>query len=264
MVIGPLIFRRLAGLATLVVAALLLLAVRAMAGDQVLKTDGTVISGQITGVADGMVTVQSTTSRGGSATVPYPLSDIKSVTMAVPPAVTTASTPGTSPAAVVSALEPVVRQFAGLPTDWVVGAMAQLAEAYSAQGQEDKAVAVYNQIVQLYPGSAFENVAKAGKAEMSLKAGKIDEALAAVQPMVDQANKDIAPSPADGALYAKAFLVYGQVLEKKNQPQQALEAYLTVKTMFYQNPALVDQAEQLAKALRDQYKQAHNTDLGID
>ena len=235
-----------------------------MADDQILKNDGTTISGQIVGVSDNMVTVQSVTSRGGIAKVPYPLSDIKSVTMTTPPAVTAASAPGATPAAQVTALEPVVKQFAGLPTPWVVGAMAQLAEAYSAQGQQDKAVGVYDQIVQLYPGSAYENVAKAGKAEMSLKAGKIDEALAAVKPMVDQANQDIAPSPGDGALYAKAFLVYGQVLEKKNQPQQALEAYLTVKTMFYQNPALVAQADQLAQALRDQYKQAHNSDLGVD
>lgn len=264
MVIGPFIFRRLIGQVALLAGVSLLLLVGARADDQILKNDGTTISGQIIGVSDGQVTVQSTTSRGGIAKVPYALSDIKSVTMATPPEVTAASAPGTSPAAVVGALEPVVKQFAGLPTDWVVGAMAQLAEAYDAEGDSAKAVAVYDQIVQLYPGSAFENVAKAGKAEMSLKAGKIDDALAAVQPMVDQANKDIAPSPADGALYAKAFLVYGQVLEKKNEPQQALEAYLTVKTMFYQNPALVQQAEQLATALRDQYKQTHNTDLGID
>ena len=259
MVIGSHTSCRLVWLAILFSGVCLLGAARSMADDQITKTDGTTISGQIISVSDGQVMVQSTTSRGGIAKVPYALTDIKSVAMAVPAAVTTASAPGKSPAAVASALEPVVKQFGGLPADWVVGAMAQLAEAYSAQGQGDKAAAVYNQIVQLYPGSSFENVAKAGKAEMSLKAGKIDEALAAVQPMVDKANKDIAPSPSDGALYAKAFLVYGQVLEKQNKPQQALEAYLTVKTMFYQNPALVDQAEQLSKALRDR-----NPGMGID
>jgi tetratricopeptide (TPR) repeat protein len=260
---GPFTFRRLGWLVTLLLVALF--GFRGRADDQVLKNDGTPITGQIVGVSDGMVMIQSTTSRGGIAKVPYPLSDIKSVTMAVPPAVTAAEAPGTNPAAVVAALEPQVKLFAGLPADWVVGAMAQLAEAYSAQGQADKSVAIYNQIVQLYPGSSYEAVAKAGQAEMSLKAGKIDEALAAVQPMIDQVNKNIAPSPSDGAIYAKAFLVYGQVLEKQNKPQQALEAYLTVKTMFYQNPALVDQAGQLAQALRDQYKAAHNnTDLGVD
>jgi len=80
-----------------------------------------------------------------------------------------------------------------------------------------------------------------------------------VQPIVDQANKDMAPSPSDGATYAKAFLVYGRVLEAQKKPRQALEAYLTVKTMFYQNPALVGQADQRAKTLYDQ-----NPGLGID
>jgi tetratricopeptide (TPR) repeat protein len=259
MVIVALIFRRQVSYLFLIALGLVFLGVRSMADDQITKTDGTTISGQILSVADGQVMVQSLTSRGGVAKIPYSLSDVKSVVMATPADVTAAEAPGTDPAAVVAALEPVVKQFAGLPADWVVAAMGQLADAYSAEGKPDSALAVYNQIIQFYPGTAYENVAKAGKAQMSLKAGKIDEALAAVQPIVDKANQDIAPSPSDGALYAKAFLVYGQVLEKQAKPQQALEAYLTVKTMFYQNPALVDQADQLAKNLRDQ-----NPGLGVD
>jgi hypothetical protein len=94
---------------------------------------------------------------------------------------------------------------------------------------------------------------------MDLKAGKIDEAFNAVQPILERADKDIAPSPIDGAIYASAFLVRGQVYESQKKPQKALEDYLTVKTMFYQNPTLVDQADQLAKSLRD-----HNPGLGID
>jgi tetratricopeptide (TPR) repeat protein len=234
-------------------------AIRAEADDQIFKNDGTTITGQVIGVADGQVTVQSTTSRGGIAKVPYPLSDIKAVTMAIPAPVLAAQAQGITPAAIVAALEPQVKLFAGLPADWVVGAMAQLADAYAAQGQPDKSEAVYDQIVKLYPGSSYEAVAKAGKADMSLKAGKIDDALAAVQPMIDKANQNIAPSPTEGAVYAKAFLVYGQVKEKQGKPQEALEAYLTVKTMFYQNPALAAQADELAKAVRDK-----NAGLGVN
>jgi len=248
----------------MIALAFICLTLRGVADDQIVKTDGTVINGHVLSVIGDQVLVKSTTSLGGEAKIPYPLADIKSVTMAVPDNVSKAEAPGVEPSAVVAALQPQIDQFSGLPTDWIVDAMAHLAQAYSALGKEDQAIATYNQIDTLYPGSKYHALAVAGKAEMSLKAGKIDEALAAVQPMVDQANQDIAPSPSDGALYAKAFLVYGQVLEKQNKPQQALEAYLTVKTMFYQNPALVAQAEQLAQALRDQYKQAHNTDLGID
>lgn len=230
-----------------------------MADDQIYKNDGSMISGQVISVADGQVMIQSTTSRGGIAKVPYPLIDIKSVTMAVPASVLAAQAQGTTPAVVIADLESAVKQFAGLPADWVVSAMAQLADAYAAQGEADKSTAVYDQITQLYPGSSYMAVAKAGKAEMSLKAGKVDEALAAVQPMIDEANQNIAPSPTEGAIYAKAFLVYGQVKEKQGQPQDALEAYLTVKTMFYQNPALVSQADQLTQALRDK-----NPGIGVN
>jgi tetratricopeptide (TPR) repeat protein len=259
MVIGSLFSRRQVQPASLIALAFILLAVRSVADDQIIKKDGSVIAGRIVSVSDGQVMVESRTSAGGTAKVPYYITDIKSVSMAVPADVTKAEAKGVAPAAVIAALEPQVKRFAGVPADWVVEAMAQLAQAYAAQGQADRAVATYNQITQLYPGSAYENVAKAGKAELSLNAGKIDEALAGVQPIVDQANKDIAPSPTDGALYAKAFLVYGQVLEAQKKPQQALEAYLTVKTMFYQNPVLVDEAAQRAHNLRD-----HNPGLGIE
>jgi tetratricopeptide (TPR) repeat protein len=259
MVISSFQYRPQALLAPILALTFLAVTVRGVADDQIVKKDGTVISGTVVSVSDGQVMIQSTTSRGGIAKVPYSLADIKSISMAVPPDVTKVQAQGTSPGAVIAALEPLVKQYAGLPVDWVVGAMAQLADAYVSTSQSDKALAIYNQIEALYPGSAFENVAKAGKAKMSLKAGKIDEALAAVKPIIDLANKDIAPSPTDGALYADAFLVYGQVLEAQKKPQQALEAYLTVTTMFYQNPNLVSQADQLAKTLRDQ-----NPGIGVE
>jgi tetratricopeptide (TPR) repeat protein len=230
-----------------------------MADDQITKTDGTVITGQITGASNGQVMVESRTSGGGIAKIPYYISDIKSINMATPPEVTKANASDAGPAAIIAILQPKVEQFAGLPADWVVEAMARLAQAYAAEGQADRAMTIYDQIDLLYPGSKYHVQAAAGKAEMSLKAGKVGEALAAVQPIIEQANKDLAPSPSDGALYANAFLVFGQVMEAEKKPQQALEAYLTVKTMFYQNPALADQADQFVKNLRD-----HNPGIGVN
>ena len=259
MVMGSLLFRQWVGPVLVMALAFVLSELRSTADDQIVKRDGTVITGQIIGVNFDQVMVQSATSGGGIAKVPYYLSDIKSVNMATPAAVTKVEKPGVPPGVVIATLEPVVQQFAGLPVGWVVDAMAQLGDNYSQVGMLDKAQAIYNQIGQLYPHSAYENVAKASEAEMSFEAGKIDEALAAVQPIVDEANKNIAPSPTDGATYAKAFLVYGKALEAQKKPQQALEAFLTVKTMFYQNPNLVAEAEQLAKTLRDQ-----NPGIGIE
>ena len=220
----------------------------ALADDQITMKNGNVIPGKITAVSDGEVTVQSTASNGSKVTLPYQISDIKSVTMAPPPEM--AAVKGQSPVQVVAALAPLVKAYAGLPADWVLDAMAQLADAYTALNQGDQAAAVYAQINQLYPGSAYTLVATAGTANLLLAQGKADQALAAVQPVIDAANKTMAPSASDARAYANAFLVYGQVLEAQKKFPEALEAYLTVKTMFYQNPMLVDRADVMVKKLR--------------
>jgi hypothetical protein len=257
MVIGSCLFRRRIQPAFLI--ALVCLTLRVVADDQITKNDGTVIPGRIVGVTDNQVMIETRSATGSVNKIPYYLSDIKSVVMAMPADVAKVQTPGVSPATVISALEPEVKQFAGLPVDWVVEAMAQLGDAYAAEGELSRAVAAYDQISKVYSGTPYENVAKACKAGLSLKAGMVSEALATVQPIVDQANQDVAPSPSNGAIYAYAFIVYGQALEAQQKPQKALEAYLTVKTMFYQNPILAAQAEQRAANLRE-----HNPGLNIE
>jgi tetratricopeptide (TPR) repeat protein len=259
MVIGSLFSRRVVIPASLIALAFILLRLPLVADDQIIKTDGSSVSGRVVGVSGGQVMFESKSSTGSIVKLPYYLTDIKTVKMDAPDAVAKAEAPGVAPEQVIAAIDPAVKQFAGLPSDWVVQAMAALADAYAANGKPDKALTVYNQITQLYKGSSYEIVAKAGEAKLSLQAGKIPEALAAVQPIIDKANQDIAPSPTDAPLYANAFLVYGQALEAEKKPQQALEAYLTVKTMFYQNPTLADQADQFAKDLRSK-----NPDLGVE
>ncbi|HEY0257642.1 MAG TPA: hypothetical protein VGC39_09385 [Candidatus Methylacidiphilales bacterium] len=221
--------------------------------DEIKRKHGKVITGgQIVKVADGKVIVNI---NGG--TVPYYLSDIQSVTMPPPAAMANMKDP--TPATAAAILDPLVKQYAGLPADWVVDAMVQLAQADDALGKSDLATNLYNQIDQLYPGSPYLIQAVAGKAKSSLQHGKVDEAIAALQPLIDKANQNVAPSPSDGRLYANAFLVYGQALEAQKKFSQALEAYLTVKTMFYQNSTLAQQADQLAGKLRQE-----NPGLGVD
>jgi tetratricopeptide (TPR) repeat protein len=221
--------------------------------DQIVKTDGTAINGQITGISSGQVGI----TIGTVKSIVY-LSDIKKVTMDQPPEM--AQLKNAAPAQVVSTLEPLVKEYAGLPANWVLDAMGRLADAYDAQGHGDKATQIYAEIKQLYPNNAsYQQEAIVGEARQELKEGQIAAAMNAVKPLIDEANKNVAPSPDDGRLFAKAFLVYGQALEAQKQYPQALEAYLTVKTMFYQNPALVTQADQLAEALR-----AQNPGVAVD
>ena len=251
MAIGFLSYRVFSGLTGSVALALVLMSLPSLADDKITKKDGTVISGQIISVSNGQVMFQSQSSTGSIVKLPYYLTDIQSINMVTPEAVNKVKSANAAPADVVAALEPVVKQYAGLPADWVPAAMVQLAGAYNALGQADKALAIYTQIGTLYPGDTYTPFVKAGQAEMKIKEGKVDEALADLRPIVDKANQDVAPSPSDGVLYANVFLVYGQALEAKKSNDQALEAYLTVTTLYYQNPALADKASALAKKLRD-------------
>jgi tetratricopeptide (TPR) repeat protein len=245
--------------AGLIVLTALCLTLRGVAEDQIVKNNGETFSGRITGVANGGVMIETKNAAGGVAKFPVFLADIKSVAMATPPDVARVQAAETPPADVITALEAPVKQFAGVPVGWVVDAMSQLGDAYARAGQTAKALAVYNEIGTLYPGTAYVHIADASKAELSLEAGKVDEAMKIVQPLVEQANQNIAPSPVDGASYAKAFIVYGRGLVAQQKLPEALEAFLTVKTMFYQNPALVAEAERYAKDLRDK-----NKDLGVE
>jgi tetratricopeptide (TPR) repeat protein len=234
-------------------AALLFLSfgTRGRAEDQIHLKSGSTVTGQITGLADGQIAVKGLTPGGQPMQSSVYVTDIQSITMA-PPAAMAALKDDAPPATVIATLTPLVKEYAGLKVDWVVDAMALLADADESSGQPEQAQAVYAQINQLYPNSPYQNAAAAGTAQLDLKQGKPDAALALLQPVVDKANQDLAPSPAEGRSFARAFLVYGQALQAQKQDAKALEAYLTVETMFYQNPALVAQAGQLAASLRQQ------------
>jgi len=235
------------------------LTLRAVADDQIVQTNGQTVVGHITGVSGGAATILTRTSTGGTAQFPVMISDIKSITMDAPPEVKQAETPGTAPADVIHALEGPANEYAGLPAKWVVDAMAQLGDAYSQIGQTDKALVIYNKIGSLYPDSPYVNIANASRAQVDVDAGKFDDALKIVEPIVEKANSDLAPSPVDGATYARAFIVYGRVMAAQKKLPQALEAFLTVKTMFYQNPSSVAEADRYAQDLRSK-----NPGLGVD
>ena len=222
-----------------------------LADDTIIQKSGAKIVGKIVGVSVGQVTITSKASNGSPVTLPYMISDIKSVIMDPPPEMVAAK--GQPPAQVVAALAPLVKSYAGLPADWVVDAMAQLADAYSTLKQGDQASAIYAQINTLYPGSAYTNIAVAGQANLLRTQGQLDQALAMIQPVIDAANKTVAPSASDARAYASAFLVYGQILQDQKKAPEAFEAYLTVKTMFYQNQSLVDQSDELVKNLKALY-----------
>jgi hypothetical protein len=85
---------------------------RAVADDQIVKTDGTTVTGRILGVSDGAATVEQHIG-SGVGKFPVMIADIKSITMDTPPAVAQVEAPTTPPGQVISALQGPVDQFAG-------------------------------------------------------------------------------------------------------------------------------------------------------
>jgi tetratricopeptide (TPR) repeat protein len=250
--------RQILSITGLATSLFLALGVSVTADDGIQLNSGATVTGQITGVSDGQIQVTISSASGSLVKTVVNLSDVKSVRMATPAAMAGLKEDA-PPATVIAALSPLVKAYAGLKTNWVVDAMAHLADAYENSNQDAQALAIYTQINQLYPDSLYQNAAAAGLAQLELQQGKVDDAMAKLQPIIDKASADLAPSPEEGRSYARAFLVYGQALQQQKEYSKALEAYLTVKTMFYQNPALVAQADQLASALRRQ-----NPGLGVD
>lgn len=228
----------------LLVGAGFLLAISSASGqDKITLKNKTEVSGKIIEVSGPNVNMAVS-----SGTVPYPLNNIASVQMAAPADVVKAH--DAAPDQVISLVEPLIKKFKGLPVDWVAEAMSMEADAYADQGKDDQSIATYSEMSKLYPGSRYQVRAQAGLARASLKAGNYDEAITKVAPLITDANKSFSPSPADGRVYGEAFLVRGQALEKKGKLKEALESYLTVVTVFYQNPATAKTAQELADKLR--------------
>lgn len=222
----------------------LLLAISPVHGqDKIALKTGQEVSGKILDVTGGNVNVSV-----GVGTIPYPLSGIASVQMAAPAELDKARSGGADQAIVL--LEPIVKKFKGLPVDWVTDAMVLLADSYTQTGKDAQSMAIFEDMVKLYPGSRHQVRAQAGLAKASLKEGKLDEALAQLAPLVAEANKSFSPSQEDGRAYSEAFLIQGQALEKQGKLKEALESYLTVVTIFYQNPVAAKTALEQADKLR--------------
>jgi hypothetical protein len=227
-----------------VICAGLLLAISPSYGqDKIVLKGGQIVEGKIQDVTNGNANLLSKNN-----VFPYPLANVVSVQMATPAELDKVRSG--EPAQIVSTLEPLVKKFKGLPCDWVTEAMALVAEAYATEGKDTESTSIYSEMSKLYPGSRYQIRAEAGLAKSALRAGKYDDALAKITPLIAEANKSFSPSAEDGRLYGEAFLVQGQILEKQGKPKEALESYLTVVTVFYQNTATAKTARELADKLR--------------
>lgn len=151
---------------------------------------------------------------------------------------------------VLAAIEKDAQAFAGLQVDWVIEALGLVADAHLALGKKSEAGAIYRKMETDYANSAYAVKAKVGLAKISVSVNRIPEAEAALKPILESAQKLLAPPEAEQRVFADAAFVMGQLEEARGQKQEALENYMRVTTLYPLNPSLVAQAEARIKALR--------------
>ncbi len=230
----------------------------ARAQDRLILMDNTVQEGKVTGVTGGNVMLAVTTTSGTGQTA-VALGRVTRAEVAAPASYQNglvAYRTGNWDKALAD-LKPLADQFRGLPADWVQQAAGLLGDLYIEKKDLAKAEAAYNDFRQLYPrasgGSVHLSVGQARVAYAKNNAARAKQQLLAI---TQTAMKEPAlVSPLDGAAYGQAFFLLGQIQEKENSYQPALESYLRTVTLFYQDSAVAARAQQSADALRTAHKE---------
>ncbi len=215
------------------------------AAGRIVKQDGATMEGEVTGVSGDQVQVKLE-----AGTIGMSLSQIKSVEMPAPKEIAALQAdPNPAPATVLATAEPLVKNFEGLPADWLVDALVLIGNAYASQGDYEKSAAVFEKIKKTYGDRSYSLEANLGLARVALKQNRVDDALPLLQPLLAKARESISHSPSESRMYGEAFLLDGQALEAKGDAPGAFEAYLTAN-IFNQDPAAFQVADGKAQALR--------------
>ncbi len=110
-----------------------------------------------------------------------------------------------------------------------------MADAIRAAGKFDDALAQYDKVLasplDTAEATQQKQMAKVGKAACLAELGKPDEGIAIVQQIIRST-----PSESNAELFARAYNALGDCYRKKNQPKEALLAYLHTDLLFFQNP----------------------------
>lgn len=215
--------------------------------DRIALKDGSVRDGTVVAVEDKGLRFQV-----GPAKTLIPMDRIASVEMDPPEAYTEAieKWSGGDQQSALSLLEPVVSRFRGLPIPWAELASAQLGDLYLANDKMEEAKEAFTAFQRAYPDA--KNLATVGLARLALERGEAGVAKIQITPVVETARKKLAPEGAEGPGFAQACYIMGRALEEEGNLPEALENFLLVQTVYYQDPSTLKLSQQRAQALIDQ------------
>ncbi len=189
--------------------------------------------------------------RNAVGEINYDLSQIQEVRKAAPPefARGQAAIEAKKLDEALALIKGVADRFKGLPTPWASDATALLGSIYISLGKLSEAEAAFTDFEKFYPGSG-SIAASVGKARIAAERGKFDEAKAVVEPVVKDALSKKTVTRAESQLYGQAFFVLGKIAEGEGKLPEAMENYCRTVAIFYQERAVVSEAEKRIDALR--------------
>ena len=187
-----------------------------------------------------------------------PLSQVARIEAAAPPAYATgmaAYNAGNYDKALTD-LRPVGDEFRGLPLEWVQQILVALGSIYLEKNDVVRAEAAFNDYRRYYPNAAGNKlqlgVAQARIAFAKNNTPQARQSLEAITQTALKAPAEV--TRGDGAAYGQAFYLLARLQERENHFQDALEDYLRVVTLFYQDTALAARAQKGADDLRTAHK----------
>jgi tetratricopeptide (TPR) repeat protein len=140
-------------------------------------------------------------------------------------------------------------RYKGLPTPWATDATAMLGNIYVNLGKLPEAEAAFIDFQKTYPASG-STVASVGKARIAAERGKFAEAKDVVEPLVKDALTKKNVSREENQLFGQAYYILGRVAEGEGKLPEAMENYCRTVAIFYQERAVVSEAEKRIDALR--------------
>jgi len=146
-------------------------------------------------------------------------------------------------------IKSVADRFKGLPTTWASEANAMLGNIYISLGQLAEAEAAFSELEKTYPTSA-SSASRIGKARLAVERGKFDEARSVAEPLVADALTKKTVTRAESQLFGQAYFVLGKIAESEGKNPEAMEHYCRTVAIFYQERAVVKEAQKRIDELR--------------
>lgn len=146
-------------------------------------------------------------------------------------------------------IKSVADRFKGLPVTWASDSSSMLANLYVSLGKLPEAEAAFDEFQKAYPG-AGSVAASVGKARLAAERGKFAEARAAVEPIVAAALKKKNVTRAENQIYGQAYYILGRAAEGEGKLPEAMENYCRTVAIFYQERAVVKEAQKRIDDLR--------------